>query len=97
MSNVEMFKHYASQLNLTKPQLEAVTDCFKACFEADANAGVEPSVTKVPKDVDVAKTNASFDDTDAKFAPAEVERLVANMPSWLKSKKGYKTGTELNA
>lgn len=47
MSNqVDMFKYYASQLNLTKPQLEAVTDCFKACFEAEAN-GVENINPKV--------------------------------------------------
>lgn len=46
MSNVETFKYYASQLNLTKPQLEAVTDCFKACFEAEAN-GVENINPKV--------------------------------------------------
>ena len=47
MSNqVDMFKFYASQLNLTKPQLEAVTDCFKACFEAEAN-GVENINPKV--------------------------------------------------
>ena len=34
MSNVEMFKYYASKLNLSKPQLEAVTDCFKALCES---------------------------------------------------------------
>ena len=34
MSNVEMFKYYASKLNLSKPQLEAVTDCFKTLCES---------------------------------------------------------------
>ena len=54
MSNqVDMFKYYASQLNLSKPQLEAVTNCFQACFEADetgtnAATGTEPNVTKQP-------------------------------------------------
>ena len=42
MSNqVDMFKYYASKLNLSKPQLEAVADCFRACFEAD-ETGTEP-------------------------------------------------------
>jgi hypothetical protein len=95
MSNVETFKYYASQLNLTKPQLEAVTDCFKACFEADANRDVEPSVTNMTKDVDVAKKHVPFDDTDANFAHEDMQRLSANLPSWMKGKKGYKTGTEL--
>ena len=46
MSNqVDMFKYYASQLNLSKPQLEAVTNCFQASFEADE---VEPAVTEQP-------------------------------------------------
>lgn len=49
MSNqVDMFKFYASKLNLTKPQLEAVTDCFKACFEADGDAGFTQTATKKP-------------------------------------------------
>ena len=56
MSNqVDMFKYYASQLNLSKPQLEAVTNCFQACFEADetatnAETGTEPNVTKQPEE-----------------------------------------------
>lgn len=34
MSNVDMFKRYASKLDLSKPQLEAVTNVFKALCES---------------------------------------------------------------
>ena len=73
MSNqVDMFKYYASQLNLSKPQLEAVTNCFKACFEADETAtnaatGTEPNVTKQPDETAPAENrqqNGSFQDNN---------------------------------
>lgn len=63
MSNVEMFKYYASKLNLSKPQLEAVTDCFKACFEADGRNVSEPN-----DDKEIYETDPSEDRTqDASF------------------------------
>lgn len=67
MSNVEMFKYYASRLNLSKPQLEAVTDCFKACFEADGSTGSEPKVDKQSDEVvpsEDRKQNAPFHDNN---------------------------------
>lgn len=54
MSNVDIFRQYASELNLSPAQLEAVTNCFKACFEADEgepktdNSGVEHAATETP-------------------------------------------------
>ena len=98
MSNVETFKYYASQLNLTKPQLEAVTDCFKACFEADANGDVEPSVTKMPKNVGVAKKYTHFEDPNAGYNPANLNQLLDQMPDNLKNMvAGRKNGSELSA
>lgn len=67
MSNVDMFNYYASQLNLSKPQLEAVTSCFKACLEADEGEPVgneQPEQTAPSQD---RKQNASFQD-DNMFA-----------------------------
>jgi hypothetical protein len=73
MSNqVDMFKYYASQLNLSKPQLEAVTNCFQACFEADetatnAETGTEPNVTKQPEEAAPSENRqqkGSFQDTN---------------------------------
>ena len=67
MSNVEMFKYYASKLNLSKPQLETVTDCFKACFEADCSTGSEPNVDKQPDETvpsESRKQHASFQDNN---------------------------------
>ena len=58
-----MFKYYASKLNLSKPQLEAVTDCFKACFEADGRNVSEPN-----DDKEIYETDPSEDRTqDASF------------------------------
>lgn len=48
MSTVDTFKEYASRLRLSKAQLEAVTECFKACFESEEDVGVEPAVTEIP-------------------------------------------------
>lgn len=59
-----MFKYYASKLNLSKPQLEAVTACFKACFEADAN-GSENINPKEPDETTPSEDrtqNVSFQD-----------------------------------
>lgn len=42
MSNVDTFRYYASQLNLTKAQLEAVTECCKACLEATSKDDFQP-------------------------------------------------------
>lgn len=67
MSNVEMFKYYASKLNLSKPQLEAVTDCFKACFEADGSTGSEPNVDKEIDETEPSEDrtqHASFQDNN---------------------------------
>ena len=58
-----MFKYYASKLNLSKPQLEAVTDCFKACFEAEGRNVSEPN-----DDKEIYETDPSEDRTqDASF------------------------------
>lgn len=78
MSNVEMFKYYASKLNLSKPQLEALTDCFKACFEADAN-GSENINPKEPDETTPSKDrtqNVSFQDPN--MWGSEVMKGVTN-------------------
>lgn len=62
-----MFKYYASKLNLSKPQLEAVTDCFKACFEADGSTGSEPNVDKEIDETEPSEDrtqHASFQDNN---------------------------------
>ena len=83
MSNqVDMFKYYASQLNLTKPQLEAVTDCFKACFEAE---GVQPAVSEQPGNVNVAKKHVPFDASNLDWAAQHKD--VFEMPSFYKGGK----------
>lgn len=93
MSNqVDMFKYYASQLNLTKPQLEAVTDCFKACFEAE---GVQPAVSEQPDNVNVAKKHVPFDDSNLDWAAQHKD--VFAMPSFMKNSKGLGTGSQLSA
>lgn len=85
MSNVETFKYYASQLNLTKPQLEAVTDCFKACFEAGEGmtqaADKQPALTTPSED---RKKHASFKD-NLPWAAETKDRF--DLPSWMKNKK----------
>ena len=71
MSNVEMFKYYASKLNLSKPQLEAVTDCFKACFEADGRNVSEPN-----DDKEIYETDPSEDRTqDASFKDNTIDGM----------------------
>lgn len=93
MSNqVDMFKYYASQLNLTKPQLEAVTDCFKACFEAE---GVQPAVTEQPDNVNVAKKHVPFDDSNLDWS--EQNKSAFELPSFTKNSKGLGTGSQLSA
>ena len=93
MSNqVDMFKFYASQLNLTKPQLEAVTDCFKACFEAE---GVQPAVSEQPDNVNVAKKHVPFDDSNLDWS--EQHKIAFEMPSFMKNSKGLGTGSQLSA
>ena len=93
MSNqVDMFKYYASQLNLTKPQLEAVTDCFKACFEAE---GVQPAVSEQPDNVNVAKKHVPFDDSNLDWS--EQHKIAFEMPSFMKNSKGLGTGSQLSA
>ena len=93
MSNqVDMFKYYASQLNLTKPQLEAVTDCFKACFEAE---GVQPAVSEQPDNVNVAKKHVPFDDSNLDWS--EQNKSAFELPSFMKNRKGLGTGSQLSA
>lgn len=93
MSNqVDMFKYYASQLNLTKPQLEAVTDCFKACFEAE---GVQPAVSEQPDNVNVAKKHVPFDDSNLDWAAQH--KKVFEPLSFTKNPKGLGTGSKLSA
>lgn len=93
MSNqVDMFKFYASKLNLTKPQLEAVTDCFKACFEAE---GVQPAVSEQPGNVNVAKKHVPFDDSNLDWS--EQHKRAVEMPSFMKNSKGLGTGSQLSA
>ena len=75
MSNVDMFNYYASQLNLSKPQLEAVTNCFKACLEADEGEPVgneQPEQTAPSQD---RTQNASFQD-DNMFAEQSMKDLM---------------------
>ena len=75
MSNVDMFNHYASQLNLSKTQLEAVTSCFKACLEADEGEPVgneQPEQTAPSQD---RTQNASFRDNNM-FAEKSMEELM---------------------
>ena len=85
MSNqVDMFKYYASKLNLSKPQLEAVTDCFRACFEADEGEPVgneQPEQTAPSQD---RKQNASFQD-DNMFAEQSMKDLLKTDDKMLKN------------
>lgn len=85
MSNVDTFRYYASQLNLTPSQLEAVTGCFKACFEAGEGmaqaADKQPASTEPSED---RKKNASFKD-NLPWAAETKETL--DLPSWMKNKK----------
>lgn len=83
MSNVEMFNYYASQLNLSKPQLEAVTNCFKACLEADEGEPVgneQPEQTAPSQD---RKQDASFQD-DNMFAEQSMKDLMKTDNKMLK-------------
>ncbi|MBR6892679.1 MAG: hypothetical protein IKN15_05525 [Bacteroidaceae bacterium] len=95
MSNVEMFKHYASQLNLTKPQLEAVTDCFKACFEADGTNGTGSYANEQQGNVNVGKKPTKFDDSAMPW-PEETKNIF-ELPSYMKNRKRLGTGTKLDA
>lgn len=73
-----MFKYYASKLNLSKPQLEAVTDCFKACFEADGSTGSEPNVDKQPDETvpsEGRKQHASFQDSTM-WGASDMDRVL---------------------
>ena len=98
MSNVETFKYYASQLNLTKPQLEAVTDCFKACFEADEANGTGSYANEQQGNVTVGKKPTKFDDS-AMPGPEE-KKNIFELPSYMKNRKRLSklgTGTKLDA
>lgn len=80
MSNIEMFKYYASQLNLSKPQLEAVTDCFKTCCEADDATDSAPYNKETQDNVDVGKNNVPFDDSGMPW-PEETKPTDSKIPS----------------
>lgn len=98
MSNVETFKYYASQLNLTKPQLEAVTDCFKACFEADEANGTGSYANEQQGNVTVGKKPTKFDDSAMPW-PEETKNIF-ELPSYMKNRKRLSklgTGTKLDA
>ena len=95
MSNVETFKYYASQLNLTKPQLEAVTDCFKACFEADEANGTGSYANEQQGNVTVGKKPTKFDDSAMPW-PEETKNIF-ELPSYMKNRKRLGTGTKLDA
>lgn len=82
MSNVETFKFYASQLNLTKPQLEAVTDCFKACFEAHDDGETEPQSSKVVKPTPETPNrmqHTPFEDPEAGWGQANMDKLLGDI------------------
>ena len=66
MSRVDMFKYYASKLNLSKPQLEAVTDCFKACFEAEADGAenINPKVQDETTPSEKRQPHVPFSEAD---------------------------------
>lgn len=87
MSNqVDMFKFYASQLNLSKPQLEAVTDCFKACFEAGENVA-KPTAPKKPDETvpsEDRKQHVPFKDN---LPWAEETKGAFELPSYMKNRK----------
>lgn len=98
MSNVETFKYYASQLNLTKPQLEAVTDCFRACFEADEANGTGSYANEQQGNVTVGKKQTTFDDSAMPW-PQQTQN-VFELPSYMKNRKRLSklgTGTKLDA
>lgn len=98
MSNVETFKYYASQLNLTKPQLEAVTDCFKACFEADEANGTGSYANEQQGNVTVGKKPTKFDDSAMPW-PEETKNIF-ELPSYMKNRNRLSklgTGTKLDA
>lgn len=95
MSNVEMFKYYASKLNLTKPQLEAVTDCFKACFEADGTNGTGSYANEQQGNVNVGKKPTKFDDSAMPW-PEETKNIF-ELPSYMNNRKRLGTGTKLDA
>lgn len=98
MSNVETFKYYASQLNLTKPQLEAVTDCFKACFEADDANGTGSYANEQQGNVTVGKKPTKFDDSAMPW-PEETKNIF-ELPSYMKNRKRLSklgAGTKLDA
>lgn len=89
-----MFKYYASQLNLSKPQLEAVTDCFKACFEADGSTGSEPYNKETQNNVDLGKKHVPFDDSGLPWS--EEMKNIFELPSYMKNRKKLGTGSQLN-
>ncbi|GEM_PF-4424250 len=95
MSNVETFKYYASQLNLTKPQLEAVTDCFKACFEADGTNDTGLYANEQQGNVNVGKKPTKFDDSATPW-PEETKNIF-ELPSYMNNRKRLGTGTKLDA
>lgn len=95
MSNVETFKYYASQLNLTKPQLEAVTDCFKACFEADEANGTGSYANEQQSNKNVGKQPTKFDDSAMPWSK-ETENIF-ELPSYMQNRKRLGTGTKLDA
>ncbi len=85
MSNVDTFRYYASQLNLTPSQLEAVTGCFKACFEAGEGmtqaADKQPALTTPSED---RKKYASFKDN---LPWAAETKGALDLPSWMQGRK----------
>lgn len=88
MSNVvDTFKYYASKLNLSKPQLEAVTDCFKACFEADGDAGFTPTATKKPDATTPSEDRKKHVPFEGNLPWAEETDHVFELPSYMKNRK----------
>lgn len=88
MSNVvDTFKYYASKLNLSKPQLEAVTDCFKACFEADGDAGFTQTATKKPDATTPSEDRKKHVPFEDNLPWAEETDHVFELPSYMKNRK----------
>lgn len=82
MSNVDTFRQYASQIDLSPAQLEAVTECFQACFEADegeqADNGSEHAATETPDTTapsEARQPHESFSD-DNMFTDVSMNELL---------------------
>lgn len=99
MSNVDTFKQYASQIDLSPAQLEAVTDCFQACFEADegeqADNGSEHAATETPDTTapsEARQPHESFSDAGGNYgsiaADEETRQRTMRWQNFLNKKLG---------